>query len=262
MSTKIYDAFRVRPAVDIWAVLQDIQRRAEKNVVKRLRAFYIEEMEGIDPESPAYREARAKDPKGSEAGLRLRIVHDLVREGYRETSTRLQRSRYDLDVSVALTHHETGYYLRAFCDSFGIAGGSLDFLRRHPDLEDFHYQNQTDRPKPLTEGEWEERRKIWDEMMDKHGHLKCQLVLEVSSWQGFHRIDPWYELLQKFHDNPPVFPTREELVARVLRKLDAIETVTAKPGCIVCTTKDGQTATLAKSRKPAQKGQWVTQIGD
>lgn len=262
MSTKIFDAYRVRPDADLWTVLRDIEAKAKANVIEKLRAFYIEKMEGIDPESEAYRKSSANHRDGSEAFNRLWLVDEIIRERARESATSLKRDEYDLDVSIAITQHRTGYYLRAFCDNASMLGGSLDFLAQHPDLEDFHYQNQTDPPEDVSDEAWEERKAIWNEMASDHGFFPCQLGLEISNWGMFWRLNPMLDLAREFKQNPPVFPSREELAARVLRKLDALQDVTAAPGRIVCLTKEGVTVTISKATKASQKGQWITRIGD
>lgn len=262
MSTKIFNSYRVKPGADFWAVLRSIEIQAKANVVEKLRAFYIEKMEAVDPTSEAYLASSANHRDGSEVFNRLWFVDEIVRERAKKSATSVERDQYDLDVSIAVLHHRTGFYLRAFCDSVSMLGGSLDFLATHPDLEDFHYQNQADRPEGISEDAWEERKTIWNEMSDDLGFFPCQLILEISNWGLFWRLNPMLDLAREFHAKPPVLPSREELDARVLRRLDTMESVTAEPGRIVCVTKAGETVTITKATKRGQKGQWVTRLGD
>lgn len=259
MSTKIFNAFRVRSDADVWDVLKGIYDQAEENVRQRLRTFYRERMDELDPESQPYRAARRKDPARSEASLRLSLVEDDVREKFIESATSMRRSEYDLEVSLALTKHQTGFYLRAFCDHISCLGGALDFLQTHADLEDFHYQNQVDRPDAVSEQAWEERGRIWNEMADVAGFFRYQLIVEISSWAKFWRLNPWLGLVEEFHLNAPTFPPREEILARSLRALSAIESVTAEPGSIIVKTATA-TITIEKSSKKAQRGQWLTRM--
>jgi hypothetical protein len=261
VSTKIYDAYRIKPDADVWAVLEDIRDRGEREVVNRMKAFYCEQMDEIDPDSPEYQAARLESPNSSDVALRLRMVETNVREGYKRSVTRMEKDRYDLNVSVAMSRHGASFYVRAFCDSSSLLCGSLDFLKRHPGLEDFHYQDQADRPKGISEESWEERRRVWGEMMDKQGFIRHQYIIEISCWDGFWKLNPWLDLSRKFHKTPPVFPIREEVAARHLRAQEAMASVEAEPGRIVCVTKAGETITIAKARKKSQRGQWVSRVG-
>lgn len=260
MSMKVYSAFRVKPEADVWAVLKDIHDSAERNVRESLRAFYRARVEEVDLESKEFRAARRTDPGRTEASFRLHLVDEDLCKKFKEAATSMQRSEYDLEVNLALTKHRTGFYLRAFCDNVSCLRGSLDFLQTHPDLEDFHYQNQTDRPRGVSEHAWGERKRIWDEMADKAGFFPYQLIVVVCSWGKFWRLNPWLELAQEFHLNPPTFPPREEILARPLRALTAVESVIAEPGWITVKTATS-TATIEKSTKRAQRAQWLTRMG-
>jgi hypothetical protein len=50
----------------------------------------------------------------------------------------------------------------------------VQFFRLHHKLEipkifiEYHYQNQTDQPEGISDEEWEQRRKDWDEIYDKY----------------------------------------------------------------------------------------------
>ena len=260
MSTKIYDAYRVKPEVDVWALLQEIATRGRKNVVRKLQTFFRKHIDEMDTEGPLYQAARKKDLSQSEIFLRADLVHEHVREAAKKSATSQERSTYDLDVSVALLHHSTGYYLRAFCDGYSLLGGSLDFLASHPSLEDFHYQNQADRPASVTEEEWDERARIWNEMIDEAGFFRCPLVLEISNYGLYWRLSPWLDIVRRYKAKPWEFPIREEVFARSLRELKTVRSVTAKPGRIVCTDEKGAVLTIAKCTKSSQKGQWSSTI--
>lgn len=262
MSTKIYDAYRLKDRERLWPVLREIRERAQQEVVTRLRAYYVTEMETLDPTCAAYTAARAEDPARNEVSLRLSIAQDKLEEGFRKACTNLRRDYFDPDVTLAVTEHPTGFYFRAFCDPMSVLGGSLDFLRTHPELEDFHYQNSTDRPEDVSPDAWDERRRIWDEMATppSGGLFKDQLLLEISSWQSFWHLNPWHDLRLEFRTNPPVLPSREEVLARPLRKLSAFKEVTTKPGLITALTTEGAVVFVRRAKKRSQKKQWVTEI--
>lgn len=263
MSTKIYDAFRLKDRSRVWRVIEDIRDRGEREVVDRLRKYYRAFVDNIDPEDEKYKAERAKDTERTEDAYpeyatRLHIAQTALREGFRKSLTSMQRDFFDPDVSIALTWHETGFYLRAFCDGVSLLGGALDFLKTHPDLEDFHYQNQADPPDDIDPEAYEARGRIWDEMSVPPGSgiLKNQLILEISSWGSFWRLDPWLDINREYQANPPKFPIREELFARRLRQLDAMAQITAERGRLTGTTTAGVIVSITKGRKV-----WTSRVG-
>jgi hypothetical protein len=264
VSTKIFNAFKIRDRDRVWLVLEDIRERGERAVVDRLQQYYRSFVDNVDPEDEKYKAERARDTERirdayPEYATRLNIAQMALREGFRKSVTSMQRDFYDPDVSVALTWHATGFYLRAFCDNASLLGGSLDFLKTHPDLEDFHYQNQVDPPDDIEPEDFAARGRTWDEMSvpPGGGTLKNQLILEISSWSVFWRLDPWLDIYQEYHANPPTFPIREELFARRLRQLQAIVEVTASPCRLTGITDDGTALTIVKGRRV-----WTSRVGD
>lgn len=261
MSTKIYNAFKIKDRNRVWLVMGDIRERGEREVVERLRKYYRSFVDNIDPEDEKYKAERAKDIEREsypDYATRLHIAQTALRDGFRKSVQSMQRDFFDPDVSVALTWHETGFYLRAFCDNVSLLGGSLDFLKTHPDLEDFHYQNQVDPPDDIPPDEYEARGRIWDEMSVPKGSgiLKNQLILEISSWGAFWRLDPWLDVNREFRANPPRFPIREELFARRLRQLDSVAEIFAEQGRLTGTTTAGTTVSIARGRKV-----WTSRVG-
>lgn len=264
MSTKIFGAYHVKDPAKVWHVLAEIRERGQREVVDRLRAYYVREIEEVDPESTIYKAAKAKDPGREEVPLRLDIAENKLREGAMKTVTSMRRDTFDLDVDVAMTWHETGYYLRAFCDPVSVLGGSLDFLESHPGLEEFHYQNSTDPPAKFKgrDEEWHDRGRIWNEMMvpPGSGMFKDQVVVEISNWTSFWYLNPCFDLRLEFLETPPLLPPREEVLARQLRHVSALREVTAEPGRITGVAKDGAVFTITRATKRSQKGQWISAL--
>lgn len=259
LSTRIANAYRLKPGVDLWRFLKAVRERGQKEVIQRLRDFYWEYVEEMDPESEAYKEQRLEYPDRGEASLRLAMAYDELRVGFKKAIASSRRDRFDPDVNVAVTRHRTGFYLRAFCDPVSILGGSLDFLTEHPDLEDFHFQNATDRPPKVSAAAWDERRQIWEEMSTGGGFFRDQLVLEISNWQSFDSLNPWLAVAREYREHPPELPSREEVLARGLRKLEAFAQVTAEPGQIQGKTKAGAVVLVERGKKSGKRP-WVSRI--
>ncbi len=56
-------------------------------------------------------------------------------------------------------------------------------------FEDYHYQNQSDRPEELTPAQWAQRRRDWDSVLDGQGTLSS-----LPSWQLSATLEPFREL--------------------------------------------------------------------
>lgn len=218
MSTKIYNAFKIKRKSQLWAVLRDIQTQALANVKQRIWDTYWNEMIRINPEGEEYQEVIRKKEHlfDKDWAVRLEVVRERYSKGVKENATAHERSNFDIDVSLVVHQHESGYYLRAFCDQVSCLGGALNFLYKHPQLVDFHYQNQTDRPENITARQWNQRRKVWDDIFGKSGLDPFQLTLQISNWQKWYQLDPWLHMAFKFREKPPRIPLYERVLAKDL----------------------------------------------
>lgn len=227
MSTKIFNAFRVRVSKpqSVWALLWKIQDQAEANIRTALREHYLELVRQMDSDSPEYREAWANTSFKDELPFRVRRARDLIRAGYKKNSTELSRDTYSLDVTVAVYPYGSRVYLRTFAESISVVGGCLDFVAKMPELEDFHYQNQTDRPDDVTEKDWATRRRVWDGIT-AYQDVGRHVTLEILNYGSLWRLDPIYDLAREWKADPPKLPSREEIWAETLSKLDSLKGVT------------------------------------
>jgi hypothetical protein len=257
VSTKIYNAFRVKKSVDFWSFLWRVRDTARENVKVALKAHYHDLVNRTSTDSPEYKAARAKSD-APEHSVRLSLARDLVRKGFRENVTRLERDTYSLEVSIAVYPHKGRYYLRTFCEPCSVVGTVLDFVEQLPELEEYHYQNQTDRPEEVSPRDWSERKRVWNEIVETDNGVGSHVALDILSWSGFYLIDPWLDLAREWHDNPPTLPNRGEVWAGDLRALKALrnEKVTVEPGTIqsskfrIARQEDGSWLVNLKHFKP------------
>lgn len=250
VSTKVYNAFKVKDPAQLWGLIDTIFHRGRANVEEALRAHYVHEVRHMDPLDKAYAEAWALSDS-PEANFRLQRVRDMVRDRYKENVTKIEWDTYSLDVRVCFYPYKDQVYVRTFCESGSIFRDVLNFVKHLPELEDFHYQNQTDRPEEITPEDWDNRRRVWDGISKKNHDIGIHVDLEISSWHSFYLVDPWVSLAREWMANPPVLPSREEVWAenwkRNTRTLLHIEAgdgyVTANKGRVVVLRNDNGTWT-------------------
>ncbi len=257
MSTGIYDAYKVKRRADIWPILEEIKRRGMAEATQRIEAFYWWAMTHIDTECEEYQNLEANS-RGTHPGwnIRLQMVHKQFEKDLKEQAFKPTRGKYDIEVAVAVYAHESGFYLRALCDRVSCLGGSLDFLRTHPQLVDFHYQNSADRPESLSAAQWRKRKKVWDELSDESVMLST-VVVDIVHFEHWWLFNPVFRLRQKYEKSPPKLPIREDVLAGRLRELKAFSSVKTKKGLIVARLRGSKgTVQIKKGRKL-----WTTIIG-
>jgi hypothetical protein len=259
MSMKVYNAFRLKRSVDLWSFLWALRDTAQANIRSALKTHYVDLVQQMDSDDPSYQEARAKDPERPEWSFRLYRAHNLVINSYKENSTKPNRDTYSLDVTVAVYPHNGRYYLRTFCESVSVVGTVLDFVEQLPELEDYHYQNQSDRPDEVSAREWAQRRDTWNAIVDNNQNIGNHVTLDVFDWTGFHLADPWRDLAKEWQDRPPTLQSREEYWVNEFKSLKSLrnDPITFTPGAaiqgpkfLIIREEDGGWLMTLKNRKP------------
>lgn len=255
MSTRIYNAYRVKQPSKVWDVVHAIFEQGQANVTQTLRDHYTHLVRTVDPEMKDYQEARAKSDS-EELGFRLRWARDKTYKGYRENLTKLEWSTYSLDVTVCLYPHKGQYYLRTFCEGGSLFGKVLDFVETMPELEDFHYQNQSDRPDEVSARAWSHRKQVWDEISKVNHDIGLHVDLAICSWHIFRLIDPWWRMVEEWAKNPIELPSREQVWAEEWAKHTSLksiqhgkETLSANDGQVLVTRRDDQWYSVIRGKE-------------
>lgn len=143
MSTKIYDAYEWKGGIEeLMPVLIDYS----KTYIDGLKAFLTD--------SP-YVLHLVKE-LGTDFDLERKIVMDL-----REATRSMERNPLAFEASVVVLFHKG----RIFVKKFGFGGWFKPVEFGHEKLVDFHYQNQVDEPEDVNHEDFEERGRIWEEIL-------------------------------------------------------------------------------------------------
>jgi hypothetical protein len=232
MSTKIYNAFKVKDPSTVWNLIWKVRDLAEANAIQALKNHYLKLVREMDPDKEDYQKERERDQERDEVFFRLGRAREIVRNGYRDNVRRPEREEYSLDVTLAIYPFDGEYYLRTFWEGISVLGEVFDFVAKMPELEDFHYQNQTDPPEEVSSEDWEKRERVWNAIIDAFHGIGNHVAVDVVSWEGFYRIDPWLTVAREWRDNPPVLPSREEVWSEKLNELRSITNVSFSDGRI------------------------------
>ena len=193
MSTKIWVAYRLKKSADLWPFVHDVRLKATAVLKRELEAVYAQVMGGVDQTSEPYLKA-LEDYRGDAWRAQLYIAEKFVRDAYKVSDTSPERNYFDFDVSIGIRQFEKKLYIIPYCDM--RMKKVLDFLRRDRRLEDYHYQNQTDKPKRISNKAWEERARVWNGM-DAADQWQDVLVLDICRYNMFYQIDPVWDMCLK-----------------------------------------------------------------
>lgn len=167
MSTKIWTAYRSKAGVKLWPLIASLRVKAEKNILRILE----EEVKRLRKENKEWTNWSA-------------LNH--MRREFEKQHESAYRHYYGMDVSLVIRERKSRLYIIPI--SNGLMHKSLDFLHRDQRLEDFHYQNQSDKSAKVSDKAWETRGRIWDELDQDDTHWNDRLVLEIFHPGAFFRI--------------------------------------------------------------------------
>lgn len=208
MSTKIYYAYKLLNRHDLWSFSRDVKVKASKNVEKVLYDFYKNLISSIDETSEKYKEKynelstnkylpKENDEEYLKEYTKLEIVDSIVRDEYKKSSVSMQRDLFDFDVNIAFYENKKKIYMRYFCDM--QMKNVFDFLEDDIRVIDFHYQNQSDQPEHISNRDWNNRRKVWDEIFSEPGYESTYLTLEIFNYNMFWKLNPYNDILKEIY---------------------------------------------------------------
>jgi hypothetical protein len=178
----------------LWEIVRDIRLKGQENVKQRMREVLEGMMPAVDARKKNY---RARIKKGySDQLARLFVAGEVFRKEYRRAANDALRDIFDFDCSVGFRSWKGQVYLIPYAGD-GVYG-VLDFLGELSYLEDFHYQNQTDRPDGVSSRDWKKRERVWDGVIDSD-RWQDLLVLEICRYEFMYLLFPEGEMAREIH---------------------------------------------------------------
>lgn len=90
------------------------------------------------------------------------FADNLLRDKYKKIKTTMQRDpEYDFEFEVCFMPCDERTLALLYVEQEKYTS----IWENHPKVKDYHYQNQTDRPKGISKAEWEERSISWDKAL-------------------------------------------------------------------------------------------------
>ena len=167
MSTKIYNAYRFPKTLGLFDVMNKVKEDGLKVVKHRMRHYYDVIIE---------------------QGKTVEETHDIIIKLYKEAVVSTENNPFNFDMQIGIHEYKNYYYLIPY----GVVDyGRWDFLDTNPQLGEFGYYDNTDKPQNISDEDWDERGRIWNAIdID----WQRQLVCVISEFDDFWRISPWLDL--------------------------------------------------------------------
>lgn len=176
MSTKIYDAFKFDKQYSVLEIGQladkwrkDLANIAEKEYaalyIKQLVYYYdLYKIRGAE----LIEQLVKKTKEDSKETYVTRMMEDMIANGYKYLMIHIDRYlreiiKTDEFLSCKFRCKMTIHPIprKTLCMIF--AGNEFyNYLANQPELKDYHYQNQTDKPDEISKKAWDRRRDDWD----------------------------------------------------------------------------------------------------
>lgn len=231
MSTKIYDAFKFDKQYSVLEIGQladkwrkDIAVIAEQKYaalyVKQLIYYYdLYKIRGVE----FIKQLVKKSEESGKETYTTRMLKDMAANGYKYLLLHIDRYLREniktdeflqYDFRCKMTIHPIPR--KTLCMVF--AGREFyDYLENQPELKDYHYQNQTDRPDEISSRAWNKRRDDWDKAIGPDyvpiNHGMSITLLEPESSNGMCFITN--TILHDMKDHQELMPDVNKRAKRI-----------------------------------------------
>ena len=166
MSTKIYSAYKLKEEINLMQLMQinyQIKEQIISDFISRISITLAVKVDKIMNNL----EESAKNEKYSEAVRNT--IHRIMKNECETPELALYFRLYD-DLSSAFKdisiEQAKMVYIPHNDDIFAMFFSSYryeKYILQNDNFSDYHYQNQTDQPEDISDEEWEQRKKDWDE---------------------------------------------------------------------------------------------------
>jgi hypothetical protein len=203
VSTKVYEAYKMVNAKDLWPFVRDVQQKAELAAKTILKKVLVGLASNIDTSSDEYQKYKTSSYVEKDEELaRLGFADMKMIKGYLGQLGSAENNPFDFSASLVFREYKKEIYIIPHRGMpFGVKrkdsmwGDVFSFLRRDPRVVDFAYWNNTDRPRNISAREWEARGRVWD-ALDANG-WRANLVYEVTAPGGLYLLNPYSEVVRE-----------------------------------------------------------------
>ena len=167
MSTKIYDAFRINIKADIKEIINKMREIAINTIANDAEYLYMAHavtsvMALEESENNKNAAAALEEIQKNEFGL---FTEMWMLDKIKQAETSREKNVLDCSLTAVATFDSDFWYIKFFSNS-GFSNKILNkIIEEIKELEDFHYQNQSDPPEEIPEEEYNKRGQKWEELL-------------------------------------------------------------------------------------------------
>lgn len=180
MSIKVYNAYHVN-CKDPWTVIWDIRDTAIANAKAKLREYtlnIISQLDQYSEDSFAKIHNVSSDKRWRRYLKSDRDWHDktviawhILSKNYKKQSP---HDVFNFDACLIVCPKKNKLYFRTSCDV--LMHNVFDFVESHPNVVDYHYQTQADKPEEISTVQWSARKRTWESLIEPNGTLRAAIV--------------------------------------------------------------------------------------
>jgi hypothetical protein len=194
MSTKIYDAYRIPKSVDILKVMDKIKKMStthvqnNSNLLKLIHSYsYANALDVIKlnpKDSVEYNKAKWFLNSMDKGGVCEYWIEDVLKR----KSEKASKSILDVKFECSVFYDKRYWYIKFFPNSSWMYKVLTEVEVEIPQLEDYHYQNQSDPPDNIPYHQYEKRDEKWDELLGVDGNYRCGFTYTLFDEYEFRKL--------------------------------------------------------------------------
>lgn len=220
MSTKIYNAFRIKADSldEAYQFLKNVSKPIVQSTEKAIAAKNLEEaidtyFELIQGNKDFYDSDSQKNIAFSDYLNRTPLSLFRSMELDRNSKDKKTKLEENHDASAVLYSEKVGNKTYYLCQFFG-SSEALNIFKKHPQLTDFNYWNNTDKEDNVSAKDWNTRKRVWDKIF-KESSVPNETGL-VLTYVDARRL--FLGMLFKDAESTPFKYSDEEILSHVSKR--------------------------------------------
>jgi hypothetical protein len=193
MSTKIYDAFRVKKSVDLRELLDRMKSIARDTIAQDEDSLYlIHALSGVKAlqelkkgKNLTAEQAVKEMEEGTFAFSSLRWIEECMQRADIDPMQNLM----NVNLNMSIWFDRRYWYIKFFVNWMGCTQQMMNNIEdKCPELEDYHYQNQSDPPEGIPYHVFKKRDKKWEELTKPNSNYRNMMQFTVFDHNDFAEL--------------------------------------------------------------------------
>jgi len=213
MSTKIYDAFRIKKNIDILSTLNKAREFFTEYVSQDKGLLYSIHAETTYAAVIAFEENEENVmAKNVIVGNDNNTIDTFwIERCLEKYAIGMEKKISDIKISCSIFYDSDYWYIKVFVNNNWTYKPLEDIAKKYG-WEDYHYQNQVDPPEDIPDGEFEKRIEMWDKLLGEEGNYRGGFNFDLFDAYEFRKL-----ISKNYYRG---FKTNDELYSHLAYKFD------------------------------------------